>query len=74
MLINLNREAIANYKKNVGIKEVYKGDLSLFTWTDKLSYLEDVEEDEEDLAEYDRGEEVNSDIELSSESEEEQED
>ena len=43
MLINLNRKAIANYKKNVGIKEVYKGDLSLFTWTD--------EEDEEDLAE-----------------------
>ena len=62
MLINLNRDAVANYKKNVGIKKEYKGDLNLFTWTDELSYLEDVEEDEEDLAEYNVGEEVNSDI------------
>ena len=76
MLINLNRDAIAKYKKNVGIKKEYKGDLNLFTWTDELSYLEDVEEDEEDLAEYDynREEEVTSDIELHSESEEEEED
>lgn len=74
MLINLNKDAIEKYKKNIGITKQYKGDLNLFTWTDELSYLEDVDESAEDLAEYDYEEEANSDMEYSSDSEEEEED
>ena len=73
MMINLNRDAIARYKKDIGISKEYKGDLNLFTWKDELSYLEDVEEDDEDLAEYDYEDEVNSDMEDDSDSEEEEE-
>ena len=72
MLINLNRDAIAKYKKSIGISKQYKGDLNLFSWTNELSYLEDVEETDEDLAEYDYEDEVNSDMEYNSESEEEE--
>ena len=75
MLINLNKEAIEKYKKNIGITKQYKGDLDLFKWTDELTYLEDVDEDEEDLAEYDYEDEmINSDMECDSDSEEEKED
>lgn len=71
MLINLNKEAIEKYKKNIGITKEYKGDLNLFSWKDELSYLDDVEETEEDLAEYDYEEVVNSDMEYDSDSAEE---
>ena len=70
MLINLNKDSIEKYKKNIGITKEYKGNLNLFTWMDELSYLEDVDESMEDLAEYDYEEEVNSDMEDSSEEEE----
>ena len=73
MLINLNKEAIEKYKKNIGITKQYNGDLDLFKWTDELSYLEDVEEDEADLAEYDYEEDlINSDMEYDSDSDEEE--
>ena len=71
MLINLNKEAIEKYKKNIGITKEYKGDLNLFSWKDELSYLDDVEETEEDLAEYDYEDVVNSDMEYDSDSVEE---
>ena len=71
MLINLNKESIEKYKKNIGITKEYKGDLNLFSWKDELSYLDDVEETEEDLAEYDYEEVVNSDMEYDSDSAEE---
>ena len=63
MMINLNKKTVDKYKKDVGITQEYKGPLNLFTWEDELSYLHDVEEDEEDLAEYDYEDVVNSDME-----------
>ena len=72
MMINLNKENIEKYKKNVGITTEYNGTLDLFTWKDELSYLGDIEEDEDDLAEYEYEDEVNSDMENASENEEEE--
>ena len=63
MMINLNQANIEKYKSEVGIKNEYKGRLDLFSWKDELSYLEDVEEDMYDLAEYDYEDQVNSDME-----------
>ena len=74
MLINLNKEAIDKYKKNIGITKEYRGDLNVVSWKDELSYLEDVEEDEADLAEYDYEDAVNSDMEYDSEDSEEEKD
>ena len=72
MMINLNKDAIEKYKKDIGITKEYKGNLNLFNWIDELSYLEDIAEDniEEDLAEYEFEEEVNTDMEEESEVEE----
>ena len=57
MLMNLNDDAIKQYKKNIGITKEYKGSLNLINWKDQLAYLEDVEDEseEEDI--------VNSDME-----------
>lgn len=72
MMINLNKENIEKYKTNVGITTEYNGPLDLFTWKDELGYLGDIEEDEDDLAEYEYEDEVNSDMENASENEEEE--
>ena len=74
MMINLNKDAIEKYKKDIGITKEQKGNLNLFNWIDELSYLEDIAEDniEEDLAECDFEEEVNTDMEEESEVEEDQ--
>ena len=74
MMINLNKENIEKYKKNIGITTEYNGSLDLFTWKDELSYLADIEEDEDDLAEYEYEDEVNSDMEDASGNEEVEED
>ena len=63
MMINLNQANIEKYKSEVGIKSEYKGRLDLFSWKDELNYLEDVEEDMFDMAEYDYEDQVNSDME-----------
>ena len=65
MMINLNKQIVDKYKKDIGITQEYKGPLNLFTWEDELSYLEDIVEDEieEDLAEYEYEDAVNSDME-----------
>ena len=45
MLMNLNDDAIKQYKKNIGITKEYKGSLNLINWKDELAYLEDVEDE-----------------------------
>ena len=57
MLMNLNDDAIKQYKKNIGITKEYKGSLNLINWKDELAYLEDVEDESEEE------DNVNSDME-----------
>ena len=55
--MNLNDDAIKQYKKNIGITKEYKGSLNLINWKDELAYLEDVEDESEEE------DNVNSDME-----------
>ena len=67
MLMNLNDDAIKQYKKNIGITKEYKGSLNLIKWKDELTYLEDVEDESEEE------DNINSDMESEEEYLEEEE-
>ena len=67
MLMNLNDDAIKQYKKNIGITKEYKGSLNLINWKDELAYLEDVEDESEEE------DNINSDMESEEEYLEEEE-
>ena len=65
--MNLNDDAIKQYKKNIGITKEYKGSLNLINWKDELAYLEDVEDESEEE------DNINSDMESEEEYLEEEE-
>ena len=60
MLMNLNDDAIKQYKKNIGITKEYKGNLKLIKWKDELAYLENIADVEDKSEEEDV---INSDME-----------